>query len=91
MDTPEKPYAVDRAPNKGEARRDDFSFRGRYGGSGGRSSYRGRDGFSGRQGYHPSKTRIEKWKHDLYQEVDKDPTPKNEDEQIAKLEALLAS
>ncbi|KAF7840738.1 nuclear speckle splicing regulatory protein 1 isoform X1 [Senna tora] len=88
LDRPEKQYAGDRAPNKGDARRDDFSLRGRYGGSG---NYRGRDRFNGRQGYHPSKTRTEKWKHDLYQEVDKDPIPKNEDEQIAKLEALLAS
>ncbi|XP_020210280.1 DEAD-box ATP-dependent RNA helicase 42 isoform X2 [Cajanus cajan] len=91
LDRPEKQITEDRALNKSEARRDGFSSRGRYGGSGGISNYRGRDKFNGRQGYHPFKTRVEKWKHDLYQEVNKDPIPKNEDDQIAKLEALLAS
>lgn len=90
MDRPEKQITEDRAPNKREARRDGFSSRVRYGG-GGNINYRGRDKFNGRQGYHPIKTRTEKWKHDLYQEVNKDPIPKNEDDQIAKLEALLAS
>ncbi|KAK8936720.1 hypothetical protein KSP39_PZI012151 [Platanthera zijinensis] len=32
----------------------------------------------------------EKWKHDLFDEANKSPPPKNEDEQIAKVEALLA-
>ncbi|TKY51039.1 hypothetical protein E2542_SST22546 [Spatholobus suberectus] len=91
LDRPEKQIAEDRAPNKSEAGRDGFSSRARYGGSGGNSNYRGRDKFNGRQGYRPIKTRIEKWKHDLYQEVNKDPIPKNEDDQIAELEALLAS
>ncbi|KAI9124186.1 hypothetical protein K1719_005486 [Acacia pycnantha] len=90
LDRTEKRYTTESAPNKVEARRDDFSLRGRYQAAGG-GNYRGRDRFSGRQGYHPSKPRIEKWKHDLYQETDKDPIPKNEDDQIAKLEALLAS
>ena len=66
------------ADDKGEARRGR-----RYGGN---DSYKGRDKFNGRRGY-----RSEKWKHDLYQEVNKDPIPQNEDDQIAKLEALLAS
>ncbi|XP_054778704.1 uncharacterized protein LOC129286721 [Prosopis cineraria] len=91
LDRTEKQLAVDSAPNKGEARRDDFSLRGRYQGGGGGGNYRGRDRFNGRQGYHSSKPRIEKWKHDLYQEIDQDPIPKNEDDQISKLEALLAS
>ena len=91
FDRPEKQFADDRAPNKGEARRDSFPLRGRYGGNGGNSNYRGRDKFNGKQGYRPSKTRTEKWKHDLYQEVNKDPIPQNEDDRIAKLEALLAS
>ncbi|XP_014520647.1 uncharacterized protein LOC106777554 isoform X1 [Vigna radiata var. radiata] len=82
---PEKPFADDRAPNKVGARRDGFPSRGRrYGGN---DSYRGRDKFNGRQ----DKIQTEKWKHDLYQEVSKDPIPQNEDDQIAKLEALLAS
>ncbi|KAL5139948.1 hypothetical protein HKD37_10G029743 [Glycine soja] len=91
LDRPEKQIAEDRTPNKTEARRDGFSSRARYGGSGGNSNYRGRDKINGRQGYRPIKMRMEKWKHDLYQEVNKDPIPKNEDDQIAKLEALLAS
>ncbi|CAJ2630420.1 unnamed protein product [Trifolium pratense] len=91
LDRPEKKIAEDRAPNNREARRDGFSSRVRYGGNGGNSNYRGRDKFNGRQDYHPVKTQTEKWKHDLYQEVNKGPTAKNEDDQIAKLEALLAS
>ncbi|GAU14984.1 hypothetical protein TSUD_47790 [Trifolium subterraneum] len=91
LDRPEKQIAEDRAPNNREARRDGFSSRGRFGGSGGNSNYRGRDKFNGRQDYHPVKTQTEKWKHDLYQEVNKDSIVKNEDDQIAKLEALLAS
>ncbi|XP_004496875.1 uncharacterized protein [Cicer arietinum] len=88
---PEKQIAEDRVPNKIEARRDAFSSRVRYGESVSNSNYRGRDKFNGRQGIPPIKTRTEKWKHDLYQEVNKDPIAKNEDDQIAKLEALLAS
>ena len=91
LDRPEKQTADDRLPNRNGARGDGFSSRVRYGGSGGNGNYRGRDKFHGRQGYQPGKTRTEKWKHDLYQEVNKDPIPKSEDDQIAKLEALLAS
>jgi endo-1,4-beta-xylanase len=91
LDRPEKQIADARAPNNREAWRDGFSSRVRYGGNGGNSNYRGRDKFNGRQDYHPVKTQSEKWKHDLYQEVDKDSIVKNEDDQIAKLEALLAS
>ncbi|XP_014510991.1 uncharacterized protein LOC106769761 [Vigna radiata var. radiata] len=91
LDRPEKQITEGRALNKGEARRDGFSSRARFGGSGGDSNYRGRDKLNGRQVHRPVKSRVEKWKHDLYQEVNKDPVPKNEDDQIAKLEALLAS
>jgi len=92
LDRPEKQITEDRALNKSEARRDGFSSRARFGGSGGDSNYRGRDKLNGRQQVHrPVKSRVEKWKHDLYQEVNRDPIPKNEDDQIAKLEALLAS
>lgn len=94
LDKSEKQYARESALNKFDDRRDDFLSRGRYGGGGGgrgSGNYRGRDRFSGGQGYHPSEPRVEKWKHDLYQEVDKDPVPKNEEDQIAKLEALLKS
>lgn len=85
-DRPEKQNVGDRGAGKNEARRDVFPFRGRY-----NNNYRGRDNFNGREGFRPGKTGIDKWKHDLYQEVNKDPIPKNEDDQIAKLEALLGS
>lgn len=91
LDRLEKRIAEDRGPNNREPRKDGFSSRVRYGGSGGNSNHRGRDKFNGRQDNHPIKTQTEKWKHDLYQEVNKDSIPKNEDDQIAKLEALLAS
>ncbi|XP_042493427.1 uncharacterized protein LOC122073012 isoform X2 [Macadamia integrifolia] len=63
----------------------------RFRGSG---SFRGRDKFSGRHGekiqYHSNSFRAEKWKHDLFDEANRSPTPKNEEDQIAKVEALLA-
>ncbi|XP_057450336.1 uncharacterized protein LOC130741438 isoform X2 [Lotus japonicus] len=91
LDRPERQLADDRAPpNKVEARKHGFSSSGRYRGNGGNDNYRGRDKFNGRQGYSPSKTRFDKWKHDLYQEVNKDRAVQNEDDRIAKLEALLA-
>ncbi len=92
LDRPEKLSAGDRLPPKrGEAHRDGFLSRERYsGGGGGGGNYRGRDGMNGRQGYGADGTRAEKWKHDMYNPED-GPPPKNEDDQIAKLEALLAS
>jgi hypothetical protein len=33
----------------------------------------------------------EKWKHDLFDDANKSPTTKNEEDQIAKIERLLAS
>lgn len=58
----------------------------RYGGGG---NYRGRDRFE--QRYRSGGGRVEKWKHDLFDEANKSPTRKNEEDQIAKVEALLAS
>ncbi|KAK4284474.1 hypothetical protein QN277_001302 [Acacia crassicarpa] len=88
-DRPDKQqYGGDGAPNKNEASGDVFSSRGRYKGNyGGRNRFHGRD----REDFRVSKTGVDKWKHDLYQEVNKDPVPKNEDDQIAKVDALLAS
>ncbi|XVF44985.1 hypothetical protein PTKIN_Ptkin02bG0169000 [Pterospermum kingtungense] len=57
----------------------------------GGGDFRGRDRFGGRQGYHSGGTRVEKWKHDLFDEANKSPPRKNEDDQIAKVESLLAS
>lgn len=94
LDRPEKPSVGDRLPPKrGEAHRDGFLSRERYGGGGGGGgggNYRGRERINGKQGYRSDGTRVEKWKHDLYN-ASGSPTPKNEDDQIAKLEALLGS
>ncbi|KAJ0264496.1 hypothetical protein HA466_0028430 [Hirschfeldia incana] len=62
---------------------------------GSRQSYRSdRDGFNrnGRGGFQGSWTKAEKkWDHDLYEEANKSPARANEEEQIAKVEALLSS
>ncbi|KAL0743166.1 hypothetical protein Bca4012_084679 [Brassica carinata] len=62
---------------------------------GSRQSYRtDREGFNrnGRSGFHGSWTKAEKkWDHDLYEEANKSPAKANEEEQIAKVEALLSS
>lgn len=53
-----------------------------------------RDGVNrnGRSGFLGSWTRVEKkWDHDLFEEANKSPARANEDEQVAKVEALLAS
>ncbi|KAK2425589.1 hypothetical protein QL285_024357 [Trifolium repens] len=68
-----------------------FPSRERHRGNGGNANSKGRDKFNGRQCYLPSKIQTEEWKHALYQDGNKDPIPQNEDDQIAKLEALLAS
>ncbi|KZV38841.1 treacle protein [Dorcoceras hygrometricum] len=88
-DKPEIPFARERE-SRGEVWRGNFTPRDRYGSSG---RYRGRDQFTGRQGYRPvgDGGRVEKWKHDLYKEANRSPTPKNEEDQISKIEALLAS
>ncbi|CAI9286946.1 unnamed protein product [Lactuca saligna] len=68
-----------------------FQSRDRYGGGGG---YRGRGDRlgGGRQGQGGGGGGGgEKWKHDLYDEANKSPNSKNEEDQIAKVEALLAS
>lgn len=62
---------------------------------GSRQSYRAdTEGFNrnGRSGFHGSWTKAEKkWDHDLYEEANKSPARANEEEQIAKVEALLSS
>ncbi|XP_075501753.1 uncharacterized protein LOC142539895 isoform X2 [Primulina tabacum] len=89
-DKPERPLARERESSKGEVWRGNFTSRDRHGSSGG---YRGKDQFTGRQGYLPPGDggRVEKWKHDLYNETNRSPTPKNDEDQISKIEALLAS
>lgn len=87
---PEKASVGDKEGNRGEAQRGSFPLRDRYGGG---NNYRGRERFNGKQGYPPPRggVRVEKWKHDLFEEANTSPTQKNEDDQIAKVEALLAS
>ncbi|KAG7631857.1 hypothetical protein ISN44_As03g020510 [Arabidopsis suecica] len=64
-------------------------------GAGSRQNYRAdRDRFNGngRSGFSGSWTRnVKKWDHDLFDEANKSPAKATEEEQIAKVEALLAS
>ncbi|XAR52925.1 hypothetical protein NMG60_11021260 [Bertholletia excelsa] len=84
-DRPDKPFSGNRDTTRGS-----FPSRERYDGGGG--YYRGRERFGGRRGnYRPSGGRVEKWKHDLFEEANRSPTPKNEEDHIAKVEALLTS
>ncbi|KAL0412630.1 UNVERIFIED_CONTAM: hypothetical protein Sradi_1464700 [Sesamum radiatum] len=87
-DKPERPFAGDRELNRAQSWRGNFSPRDRSGANG---RYRGRDRFMPRQSYRPTGGRVEKWKHDLYTEANRSPSPKNEEDQISKIEALLAS
>jgi hypothetical protein len=71
---------------------DRFQYRGRFS-----SSLRGRER-PGRQfdGSESNQLRsrtfsAEKWKHDLFDQANRSPTPKTEEDQIAKIEALLAT
>ncbi|KAM1152243.1 hypothetical protein EV1_034534 [Malus domestica] len=89
-DRSDKQFAGERGSYRRDAPPGVFPSRERYTGGAGRNN-RGRDGFSGRQGYNSSMGRAEKWTHDLYNEANRSPTPKNEEDQIAKVEALLAS
>ncbi|KAE8708442.1 putative Porin/voltage-dependent anion-selective channel protein [Hibiscus syriacus] len=73
-----------------EVPRGGFVSHERHGGGGG-SIFNGRDRFSGRQGYRSSGPRVEKWKHDLFDEANKSPPRQNEEDQIAKVESLLES
>ncbi|KAF2320909.1 hypothetical protein GH714_031778 [Hevea brasiliensis] len=77
--------------DKKEPQRGSLLSRERYTSGGGGGNYRGRERSSGRQVYRPSGARVEKWKHDLYDEANRSPTTKNEEDQIAKIEELLAS
>ncbi|KAK1417555.1 hypothetical protein QVD17_26684 [Tagetes erecta] len=96
VDRPDKRVSGGRDPHRNETERMKFQPRVKHGGGNGGGvdggfggSFRGRDRFNDRQ--RPSGGRVEKWKHDLYDEANKSPTSKNEEDQIAKVEALLAS
>lgn len=82
-DRVERAVAGQRESNKAESWRGSFPSGER---SNANSRYRGGDGLSARQG-----GRVEKWKHDLFDEANKSPPRKNEDDQLSKIEALLTS
>lgn len=84
----DRPIAGGRELNKAQSWRGNFSSGDRFNAN---SRQRGRDRFTARQGYHPTGGRVEKWKHDLYDEANRSPPPKNEEDQISKIESLLAS
>ncbi|KAI3445884.1 hypothetical protein Pfo_002549 [Paulownia fortunei] len=85
-DRPDRSFARERELTKAEAWSGSSD---RYGGAS--SRYRGKERFTARQGYRPTGGRVDKWKHDLYDEANRSPSPKNEEDQISKIEALLAS
>ncbi|KAF0914216.1 hypothetical protein E2562_027793 [Oryza meyeriana var. granulata] len=76
--------------HRNAGQRNGYDSQGRFAGRG-----RGRDRFNnpydGRNSMHQAAgDQAEKWKHDLYDQTNRSPTPKTEEEQIAKIEALLA-
>ncbi|KAI7733884.1 hypothetical protein M8C21_013940 [Ambrosia artemisiifolia] len=97
VDRPDTRMSGGRDSHRNETQRMKFQSRSRYGDGGNRGgvgngfggSFRGRDRFNERQ--RQAGGRVEKWKHDLYDEANKSPTKKKEEDQIAKVEALLAS
>lgn len=92
LDKPERQFnrGDERNDRRGDVHRAGYQSRDRFGGRG----MRGRERFGGRYGerntYRQGGFQVEKWKHDLFEEANRSPTPKNEEEQIAKVEALLA-
>ncbi|CAL9099091.1 unnamed protein product [Musa textilis] len=80
----------DRYHQRNETYRAGYQSRERHGSR----DTRGRHTFAGR--YHDKNTyrqsglQVERWRHDLFDEANRSPTPKKEEEQIAKVEALLA-
>lgn len=79
----------DRETNRAGSWRGNFASRDRHSSRGG--NYRGRERFTARQGYSPRGNRVEKWKHDLFDEANRSPSPKKEEDMVAKVEALLSS
>lgn len=77
----DRAYAGNRfLPNRARPERGGFPSRDRF---------RGRDGYVRRQGYGAGGG-VEKWKHDMFDQVNRSPTSKNEEDPVAKAEALLA-
>eukprot|EP01018_Ginkgo_biloba_P002999 Gb_20212 [translate_table: standard] len=66
-------------------------YRGRFGSaSRGRERLGRRFDASERNQFHSRTFGGEKWKHDLFDQANRSPTPKNEEDQIARIESLLA-
>ncbi|KAL2938730.1 Armadillo repeat-containing protein 8 [Bienertia sinuspersici] len=86
----DRAYARERFSNRGRVDNTGFPPRDRINGLDNGGRYKGRDNFGGRQGYRSSGGRVEKWKHDLFHEANRSPTPKNEEDPVAKAEALLS-
>ncbi|CAL4938132.1 unnamed protein product [Urochloa decumbens] len=78
--------------HRSEGHRNGYDSRGRFPGRGGMDRDRFSSPYGGRGNmYHQtSGDQEEKWKHDLYDQSNRSPPPKTEEEQIAKVEALLA-
>jgi len=76
---------------RGAGQRNGYDSRGRFAGRGGRGIDRFEHQYGGRNDMHEAAgNQTEKWKHDLYDQTDNTPAPMTEEEQIAKVEALLA-
>ncbi|KAL6867644.1 hypothetical protein ACP4OV_015668 [Aristida adscensionis] len=76
---------------RNDAQRNGYDSRGRFAGRGGMDRDRFNNPYGGRYNAQPTTgDQGEKWKHDLYDQTTRSPTPKTEEEQIAKVEALLA-
>jgi len=78
--------------HRSEGQRNGYDSRGRFPGRGGidRDRFSNPYGGSGNVYHQTSSDQEEKWKHDLYDQSNRSPPPKTEEEQIAKVEALLA-
>ncbi|KAL8167126.1 hypothetical protein V2J09_008625 [Rumex salicifolius] len=72
-------------PNRARPERGGFPSRDRFRGEG----YVRRQGYGG-VGPGGSGGRVDKWKHDMFDEVNRSPKSKNEEDPVAKVEALLA-
>ncbi|KAK4758527.1 hypothetical protein SAY87_019828 [Trapa incisa] len=81
----------ERWSNRRDNSRDGLPLRWRFGSG---TKDMGRDSYNGRQGFSHTvnnNTKVEKWKHDLLDEANRSSSPKNEEDRIAKIDALLAS
>lgn len=77
--------------HRSDDQRNGYDSRGRFPGRGGMDRDRFNNRYGGRGHVNQAfGDQEEKWKHDLYDQTNRSPPPKTEEEQIAKVEALLA-